>query len=431
MNFHAVKMNFSRGVISSVLVVIALNTIKSVSCKFEPLYVTQGVLGNAFYIIFDVKYDGYDSANQHQHLAVVHHSTDILLACPRSNNANSLEIRHRVAKKARVEPYCELPVKPQVYLNQNEIYFSTIGFPIFTPNIEYPTTYVDVPKNHIVCDLINFKFDQTLHRIKTVYYMLGAGEFLKPEINTENKNEGYEKDRILFGGYDVDDLYDKASRSLVKVNLAPEEDFLLPNWKSAARHNLLSAPMWKELLTQWQALEIFVRKVTQVINKAYVRTGVYETLTQPGPEGSTRKMFLYDGKHPIPMYFWKAIYIEVRSQPHTFHRHGILFVMHNADPNGISEEKSICPNDGDVIGKTGWDFLPKKQFKSPMYACYLNETNLRFFQEKIRPNQHRDPFDLTDVPVEVTDDEGKVIEVKRVHVLDEIKKLQEDETRRL
>ena len=48
------------------------------------------------------------------------------------------------------------------------------------------------------------------------------------------------------------------------MQLAPEEDFVYDNYKLASRQNILTAPMWSDLVPQWKALEAFIRKVTRV-----------------------------------------------------------------------------------------------------------------------------------------------------------------------
>ncbi|XP_065224393.1 uncharacterized protein LOC135848419 [Planococcus citri] len=259
-----------------------------------------------------------------------------------------------------------------------------------------------------------------------VHYHIVAGKFLEPEIRERRENEKYYEDKLLLT-YDVDELYSKTLLPVVKVQLAPADDFFFANWESASRHNAITVPMWKELLEQWQALEIFIRRVAQITDSVEIRTGVYyNTLTQPGPDDDSQTLYLKDGKHPIPKYFWKAVSIQTPTTLLEPDSRGILFVMHNnTDPNFNSNERKICPNDD--VSELGWKFLPDDRFKSLMYGCFLNEENLNSFQEKIFPSYDHKLFDLRDMPVKEYDDKGifPTGMIKRVNVLDEIQKLQQ------
>ncbi|KAL6961834.1 hypothetical protein U1Q18_044456 [Sarracenia purpurea var. burkii] len=187
---------------------------------------------------------------------------------------------------------------------------------------------------------------------------MAPGRFLKAEPSSK-KDVEYERDQHLYG-FDADEIYSKSEWPYVKVPLAPEEDQFFDNWKSATRHNILTDPIWSELLPQWQALEIFTRRVTKVISAVHMITGIHGN-----PREADYHTIIYlnnvdptNPKYPIPEYFWKAITMTFTHDGKEY-RNGIIFVMHNTVyPNNVLVEPKICPEDGDVAEKNGWKFLP-------------------------------------------------------------------------
>ncbi|XP_065225136.1 uncharacterized protein LOC135848955 [Planococcus citri] len=414
-------MDSNRIVLFCIFIITAFTNTHFAFGQHEPLYISKSYVGNDYYLIYDVEYE--DGANK-QLVVIELFGDEVFVACPQVDDLKSLEIRNKLPKKAPVSLDCKTPIKSRVFkTTARNVLADVIGFMISTPTEEHPRNYEDVPEHHTVVSIIRFKFDKTLFRIKSVEYRLGIGKFLEPEISGKYQTNEDQKNSDIFG-YDLDDLYFRTFLPMVKVPLAPEEDFFFSNWKSASKHNVLTAPMWQQLLVQWQALEIFTRKVAQIIDSVHVKTGVYETLTKPRLGRSPQQIFLHDEKHPIPKYFWKAIYIEIVVPSFKHHDRGILFVMHNVDPLTKSNEEKICPNDD--VSKLGWKFLPDNfQMKSLMYACFLNKKNLEFFQEKeMNPLYGYKPFDLNKVPVKITDSEGNTTGVKEINVLEEMGKLE-------
>ncbi|XP_065225006.1 uncharacterized protein LOC135848864 [Planococcus citri] len=416
-------MNSKRRIVLWIFIIIATNTIHFALGEYEPLYVRKTTKGDRYNLIQKVRNDFRDK----DLIIVVSFGYEILLACPREDDSNYLEIKKNEQDKAIFAPFCQTEIQSQIYTpSMHGLPWSVIGFTIFTPDEQLEYNYADVPINHAIAELIEFKFDYELHRIKLVHYQIVAGKFLKPEISEKPENEKYYEDELLLY-YNVDELYSNTHLPVVKVQLAPADDFFFANWKYASRHNAITAPMWSELLEQWQALEIFIRRVTQIINSVEIRAGVYyDTLPQPGPGSYSQTLYLHDGKYRIPKYFWKAVYIHIPISLHEYHAHGILFIMHNdIDPNSNSNERKICPNDD--ISELGWTFLPDGQLlKSLMYGCFLNKGNLKSFQEEVFPIFENKPFDLRDVPVRDYDFEGTPTgRIRRVNVLDKMPILQQ------
>ncbi|XP_065224536.1 uncharacterized protein LOC135848539 [Planococcus citri] len=420
-------MNSMERIVLCILIIIATNTIHiAFGNQYEPLCVRKKNFSYGYELIQTVRYDTADT----NLIVVESFGYEVLLACPREDDFDSLEIEIKQKDKATFDPaFCRTEIQSQFYTPSWPVFpWGVIGFPIFTPDEKSPkyNYYAHVPKNHAIAELIKFQFDYELRRIKLVHYHIVAGGSLNPKISERRENEKYYDDQLLLH-HDVDELYSKTLLPVVKVQLAPADDFFFANWKSASRHNAITVPMWNTLLEQWQALEIFIRRVAQIIDSVQIRTGVhYDMLTQSEPGGNSETLYLHDGKHPIPKYFWKAVYIEIEITVLESLARGILFVMHNnIDPNFNSSERKICPNDD--VSELGWKFLPGNHFKSLMYGCFLNEENLKAFQEKIFPTHDHKPFDLRDVPVKEYDNEGifPTWNIKRVNVLDEMQKLQQ------
>ncbi|KAL6961835.1 hypothetical protein U1Q18_044457 [Sarracenia purpurea var. burkii] len=244
-----------------------------------------------------------------------------------------------------------------------------------------------------------FKFDKTHQRIKFVWHDIGAGKLLEPEISQKG-NQPYQANEDFFD-YNVDDLYSRASGPYVKVQLAPEDDFLFEHWKSASRQNLLTAPMRRELLPHWQQLEIFIRKVTQVIDAVAVMTGIHGILPELDPEALEKPTYLHDEKHAIPSLFWKVVAIEIDHNG-AHYSVGILVVMHNVNPYANPKVEKICPNDD--LSKTGWKFPADDAFQKFMYPCLWNMKNMRAFDEN--GYDGKGVFDLNDVPTVRIDEHG-------------------------
>ncbi|XP_065224860.1 uncharacterized protein LOC135848787 [Planococcus citri] len=419
MNSRVFKMSSNeRKVLLCFFIIVATNTIHFALGLYEPLYLRKSVLTNKYTLIYDVIRDVTD-----QRLFVIdylHH--DVLLACPLNQISAPFKIQESAQKEEKfaVAPYCEIPIKSHVYKVKPDYTYglNAIGFPVTAPdpNKEPSHHYADVPEYIAIVNLIDFTFDESLHRVKMVEYRLAAGKFLKPEISYND--EEYQKDEDMFG-YDVDQLYSKTKLPFVKVQLAPEDDFFFDNWKSASRHNVITAPMRRELLHEWQALEIFIRKVTQFIDEVNVKTGVFGTLPQ---SQFNRKMHLHDGKHPIPKYFWKAIHIKVFSIT-SMYTQGILFVMHNVDSIATSKVEKICPKDEVSLSNLGWEFSPDKRFRSSIYGCILNVTNGNVFQEKFYTDYEL--LNLHTVPVNEIDSNGNPTNFRILDVINEIQKLKQ------
>ncbi|XP_065225305.1 uncharacterized protein LOC135849075 [Planococcus citri] len=258
-------MNSNERVFLFIFSIVTMNVICCAFGQYEPLYMSKPDYSNEYYLIYNVRYNIAD-----QKLYVVESlEGDIISLCPRTDDPNSLEIRQKEPKKIPFIPDdCETSIKSDVYFLKDVFedmssYSSVIGFLRFTPDSIFGSAFNDVPQNHKVVEFIHFRFDKSLGRIRYVEYEIGTGKHLKPEISTQKENNEYQKNENIFG-YDVDKLYSQSKLPMVKVQLAPEDDFFYANLKSASRHNILTAPMWRELLPQWQALEIFIRKVTQV-----------------------------------------------------------------------------------------------------------------------------------------------------------------------
>ena len=156
---------------------------------------------------------------------------------------------------------------------------------------------------------------------------------------------------------------------------------------------------------------------SQVIDFVAVTTGIHDILTLHG-NNSKQKLYLHNGQQSVPKYFWKVIYstLQLDSQ---LYKAGILFVMHNFNPNVSNIESDggkICPNDD--VSQAGWDFSDGAEFKSQMYSCLYNESNMKVFGEK--PIEDCEIFDLNNTSVLETDAEGRTI-MKNINVLNEIR----------
>ncbi|XP_065224394.1 uncharacterized protein LOC135848420 [Planococcus citri] len=195
-------MNSGQGVISCFFIIIALNALHLAMSLYEPLYVTKSPMEEKYYLIFDVK---RDSPNGPCVIRSPDPEDDILLACPKADYPDALEILGGVGKMANVVDFCQMSIESHVFMSKDKKKNSVIGFLISTPNKQPSNPFKDVPENHSVCGLIYFKFDYKLNRIRSVRYTLTAGKLLTSEIN-EDRNVEYQKNINIFK-YDIDNLY--------------------------------------------------------------------------------------------------------------------------------------------------------------------------------------------------------------------------------
>ncbi|XP_065224253.1 uncharacterized protein LOC135848294 [Planococcus citri] len=217
----------------------------------------------------------------------------------------------------------------------------------------------------------------------------------------------------------------EAHITYVKAPLAPEEDFLFNTWKLAARQNILTAPTLRDLQPQWQALETFIRKVSQIIDVVAVTTGVSGNLSN-----FPNKQKMSSSKHQlrVPLYFWKAVSLESFPKDETY-SYGIVFIM----PNVQISDQVAKPGLGKLcsafdIVELGWTFLKDNQFeRSGMYGCPLNNNIsmwLRGDGEEVE-REFQD-FNLNSVLALKLNEKGDRI-VKEVNVVEEMGKFKKVE----
>ena len=153
---------------------------------------------------------------------------------------------------------------------------------------------------------------------------------------------------------------------------------------------------------------------------------MYDTITQSDTDSLSATINSKEYKYEVPRYFWKMIFINV-SYNFKEYSHGILFVMHNVNPNTTekSNEQKICPNDEDEIAKTGWKFMNDDELKSPMYACLLTNENLILLNQKAEETY--EPLDLHSVPMVLDSRDFFDIDEDfiKVNVLAEMEKLEQ------
>ncbi|XP_065223429.1 uncharacterized protein LOC135847694 [Planococcus citri] len=290
-----------------------------------------------------------------------------------------------------------------------------------TPEKKSEIQYLDVDEDYSVLGLIGFVFDKTRNRTELVWYNLAPGRLIHPEIiNGDDETEVKFEPNWDFFGFDIDELYSRENCPLVKVSLAPKQDFLYPNFKMASRKNVLTAPMFTELHDQWQALEVFTRKVAQVLNKLFITAGIYSDIQVLHP--TTKEpvtLLLNPGNEeypsPIPRYFFRAITYKFEFENQQYN-YGIMFVMHNHK----AKEEKICPEDEAEIAETGWmKFLAADQLKGPMYACLYNKKNMKFFEREIELEFKT--LNLNDMVTLAVNPETKVEYLRNVNVIEEMK----------
>ncbi|XP_065224808.1 uncharacterized protein LOC135848750 [Planococcus citri] len=254
-------------------------------------------------------------------------------------------------------------------------------------------------------ELMVFKFDHKIKRIIYTWYRIAPGKLLKPEITRTGK-EIYDKNEYIYG-FDVDEILYKEPSPFFKVQLAPEEDFFFESWKEASRQNMLTAPTWEGLRPIWQNLEIFIRRVTHIIDYIDVKTGVSGTLQERGD-------------YSVPALFWKSIFIDFVYGT-TRYKQGILFVMPNIIDSGeVYEKNVICPGDSKIVAETGWPRLVGVKGSTSMQVCLSNAKNM----QSLIDDEHEDyaPLNLKEVPVKRVDDLGKETMVT-INVLEILKKM--------
>ncbi|XP_065223078.1 uncharacterized protein LOC135847471 [Planococcus citri] len=439
-------MNRSQSILPWIFAIIAINMMDS-AFSYEPLFVIEWSDG---YYSFppDAKYD----REKNHYIVLAPRDQKILLLCTQNGIPGSYNVIKIETNEAIVdEGLCQWPFIWRIFKSE---YHNKIGFAIYPRGKQSSIGHRDVTEDFKVLKLIGFIFNESRGRTELVWYNLTPGYLLHAEINHGDEEEGdiigeqeeFEENKDFYG-YDIDEKYVHYSNPFTKMPLAPEQDFLYPNHKAATRNNVLTAPMWPELKDQWQALEIFTRKVAQVLSFLSIRVGVHGSIMKPdhGKEQPS-PMFLnsVEGKYPIPQYFYKIVVFRFAfengnrrvfqkeqaeegelqdEEEEQVHRYGILFVMHNSrvqNPYTEWNYEEICPEDQTKIKETGWmNFLPASQFKSPMYACLYNEENMRKFQKQLY--KKFDIFNLNDLPTLAVDPQtGKEV-IRNKNVLEEMK----------
>ncbi|XP_065223018.1 uncharacterized protein LOC135847428 [Planococcus citri] len=182
--------------------------------------------------------------------------------------------------------------------------------------------------------------------------------------------------------------------------------------------------MWQDLQAQWQDLEIFIRKVTQVTDWVAVETGIYGELTKL-PDGRLRNPLFKniewpDDQYRIPRYFWKIVALQQEFEDQNYN-YGILFIMHNVpnlDPNNEWHIEEICKDYKSV--DLGWTFLQNGHFKSPMYGCPMNDGTLSYLGQMT--DEKFEDFNLNLLSLLEVDAEGNGY-IKEVNVIQEMEKL--------
>ncbi|XP_065223423.1 uncharacterized protein LOC135847692 [Planococcus citri] len=410
-----------------VIVVIASSTIHCVlGLLYEPIYYLNKP-GDRNFAFQEVE---YNDSGKHYVLKTGDKNKPIYTACPRQGwpHPSVLETQNIVAKEVSVTQQCDILPKPQVFISINPKVYSAVGFLIRHVDWSHYASYY-VPENHAVIGLIYFKFDPIYNRIVFLKYTIVGGNFLTPDIA-----RNMEKNINVFG-YDIDPLYEPGC-PFVKVPLAPVADFLFDSWKLAPQQNILTAAMLRVLQPQWQALEIFIRKISQVVELITVTTGIFGHLLNSPYENensSFEYVYLDNSELRPPQYFWKTVTLEF-THDNKEYKSGILFIMHNVrfpDPNTKSGVKKFCsPSD---IASMGWEFLEDDQFRGPMYSCPLEKEIMKFFGEEI--HGEFEPFNLNSLTVlmlnddnddddDDDDDDDNNFIVMSINVVEEMKKFE-------
>ncbi|XP_065222826.1 uncharacterized protein LOC135847288 [Planococcus citri] len=417
-------MNSNRSIIWNIFIIIIISTIHcALGQPYEPVVYFDAPESH-YFAFQEVK---YDSINEHYVVRTAKEDEVISIACPSQNGDHSLIIQESVFHKAAVLPVCTNLVKSQTFLSDTQEGFSAVGYLIHTPKVGWTHHFKNIPERHMVVGVIYFKFDEYFKRVKSIWYVIVGGKYLNLKLSREEDEIWkYEKNEDIYR-YDLDPLYKQDGCPFVKVPLAPEEDFLFDNWKSATRQNVLTAPMWRDLEDQWQALEIFIRKVARIVNSVTVTTGISGRIMKRPYQldnSSPKYVYLENENYPIPKYFWKSVTMQFSDDKRDY-SYGILFIMHNlnlSDPNSESDDgRRICLNYD--IAELGWTFLGKVQLKSPMYGCLLNNKATSRFGEKVIGEFEDFNLNLLSM-IEFDDDEKSM--VKQVNVVAKIQQMEKE-----
>ncbi|XP_065223422.1 uncharacterized protein LOC135847691 [Planococcus citri] len=406
-------------------IIITINAIRFALGLYEPvIYLDAPKFHHFGYLKVEVEEDD-SHTSKHYLVKTIDKNQEIFVACPNQDpdHPNTFAIHSTEVGKAAATPICEHSVESQIYFTNKIRSYNAVGFLIYAPDKSWPDQDFDVPEHHLVVELIQFKFDKYDEKIISLRYFMYGGEFPQLElIRQEDDLRKYRKNLDIYKN-DIDTFYSPRNCPFVKVPLAPEEDFLFDYWKSASRQNIFTAPMWRDLLAQWQALEIFIRKVTQITDWVGVETGIYEELTRL-PDGLRNPLFENiewpDDQYRIPRYFWKTVSLLQEHEGQNYD-YGILFIMHNVpnlDPNNEWNIEKICTDYNFV--DLGWTFLQNDHFKSPMYACPINDVTMNYLGE-ISHEEYED-FNLNLLSLFKVDDEGNGY-IEEVKVIEEMGKL--------
>ncbi|XP_065223407.1 uncharacterized protein LOC135847678 [Planococcus citri] len=467
-------MNWNRGILSWIFVIVTVSSINSILALGEPVGVIDWSNGD-FTLAHNARFDD----KKEIFVALAPRGRKILQLCSINDDPGGYKIMKTQLNEAVVDP--ELCEKPFVWhIFQSGAVFN-IGLAIHTPGIKsnQKPKYHHIDDDFKVLGLIGFVFDESRGRTELVWYTLTPGSLLHAEISKESRESVEEFDKsINFHGYDVDKIYSQDSYPFVKVPLAPKQDFLFINYRGASQTNVLTAPMWQELYDQWQTLEIFTRRVAQVLNSLFIKVGIHGEIMQIEPSTGTKKsspLFLNstEGKYSIPKYFYRAITykffikkeqeevkaiqmeeeeknmkmeqeqdIEMaeeegsekkkhegeksKEKEYIEYRYGIVIVMHNMrkNPNSEWDFENICPDDEAEIAKTGWmRFLPADGLKTPMYGCLYNKKNMERFHRKLGDDFQ--VFNLNDLPTLAVDPVTGKGMITNKNILEEMKRWEE------
>ncbi|KAL6961831.1 hypothetical protein U1Q18_044453 [Sarracenia purpurea var. burkii] len=349
--------------------------------RYEPLYVVEKpdrfTVANSLMIF---------NARSRKHVLVAPEGFDIELACPKSDGDGVIleTVGQPIKGSSTLGVLCDEPVKPYIEKFSDAGYYS-VGFLIYKEGGDFtsknlnkylpPVSTFDIP---IFCSisvrltrLIRSQTDNSL--TPTSGITIDFGEWIQIESSEPVNNQEYDKNEDIIG-FDIDKAYSLENQrnifystfqqplpcALIKIQLAPAEDFFLTNFKKMTQINMNTAPMWERVLPQWRSLEKFVRKVVTVLGKLTIITGTSDLLLFPSPRSNIEALHLdnVNQKLSVPKYFWKAVISRhgLRNDPEQ--NYGIFFIMINDPYFGIRkrEDRPLCY---DVINGTGWDHHAK------------------------------------------------------------------------